>query len=178
MRRNPPALVDPVDVVRSAADRQLGIEPRQSLEHRIAALERLVAGLARGELTPAVAVSAASVLADLESASPTGPATIAAQAAAGSTATATVNGNDETGLITIVPGGAGIGTGTLAIISFAITHRSTNFSILLQANSAAARTAGSAVGPTSRSVTGWQLRADTALSSGSTYQFFYFVRDY
>ena len=178
MRRNPPALVDPVDVVRSAADRQLGIASRQSLEQRIAALERLLAGLKRGDAAPAVALSTLATLTDLESATPTGPATIAVQAAAGATATATINGNDETGLITIVPGGAGIAAGTLAVVSFAVTRRSTNFSILLQENSSAARTMGALVGPTSRSVTGWQLRTDSALTSGSTYQWFYVVKDY
>lgn len=176
-RRNPPALVDPVDVVRSAADRQLGIASRQSLEQRIATLERLMAGLARGGGPPA-AGGAAIGLADLESATPPGPPTITKSAAAGSTATVTITGNDEVGLIQLVPGGTGIATGELAVISFALARRSTNFEIVLQEFSAAARTAGRTVGPTTRSVSSWRLTTGTALSSGSTYQWFYAVKDY
>jgi len=172
-RRNPPALVDPVDVVRSAADRQLGIASRQSLEQRITALERLVAGLARGERLPAVTVSAASVLADWETNTPPGPPTIAKSAAAGSTATISITGNDEEGIIVLVPGGTGIATGELAVITFALARPSTNYAVDLQEFSAAARTAGSTVGPTTRSVASWRLTTGTALSSGSTYQWFY-----
>jgi hypothetical protein len=172
MRRNPPTLVNPDDVVTAATDQQLGITPRQTLEDRLAAVERLLvrqdgvlARLLRG-LAPAVPAMQAG---------PNGPSTIAVQAAAGSTATATVTGTDDEGLIVLTPGGTGITTGTQAIVTFKLPRASANYTVHLQAFSAAARTAGATVGPASRSASSWQITTGTALSSGSTYQWLYRV---
>jgi hypothetical protein len=171
-RRNPPTLVNPDDVVSAATDQQLGITSRQSLEERLSAVERLLvrqdgvlARLLRG-LVPVMPTVQAG---------PSGPPTIAAQAAAGSTATATITGNDEEGIIVLTPGGAGITTGTQAIITFKLPRASANYTVHLQPFSAAARTAGATVGPASRSASSWQITTGTALSSGSVYQYLYRV---
>jgi hypothetical protein len=171
-RRNPPSLVDPVDVVRGATDQQLGIASRQSLDERIAALERLLArqdqALARLAGRPVAATPAVQP-------GPSGPPTIAAQAAAGSTATATITGNDEEGIIVLTPGGTGITTGVQAIVTFGLARSGGNYTVHLQPFSAAARTAGATVGPTSRAAASWQITTGSALSSGSQYQWLYRV---
>lgn len=171
-RRHAPSLVDPLDVVRGATDRQLGIPSRQSLEERVAALERL---LARHDGDLARALRAAVPAGPAVPPGPTGPPTIAAAAAAGTTATVTITGNDEEGIIVLVPGGTGIATGTQATVTFGLARPSANYTVHLQPFSSAARTAGATVGPTSRSASGWSITTGTALSSGSTYQWLYRV---
>jgi hypothetical protein len=172
MRRHPPQLVNPRDTVSAATDRQLGITPARTTEQRIEALERLIARH-DGELARALrgAVSTPPAVQP----GPSGPPTIAAQAAAGSTATATITGNDEEGIIVLTPGGTGITTGTQAIITFKLPRASANYTVHLQPFSAAARTAGATVGPASRSASSWQITTGTALSSGSVYQYLYRV---
>jgi hypothetical protein len=171
-RRHPPSLVDPVDVVRGVTDQQLGIPSRQSLEERVAALERLIA---RHDAELGRALRGAVATPPAVQPGPSGPPTIAAQAAAGSTATATITGNDEEGIIVLTPGGTGITTGTQAIVSFKLARASANYTVHLQPFSAAARTAGATVGPASRSASSWQITTGTALSSGSVYQWLYRV---
>lgn len=172
MRRHPPSLVNPRDVVSAATDRQLGITEPQTLEQRLDALERL---LARHDGDIARALRAAVPAGPAVPPGPTGPPTIAAQAAAGTTATVTITGNDEEGIIVLVPGGTGITTGVQAIVTFGLPRPSANYTVHLQPFSSAARTAGATVGPTSRSASGWSLTTGTALSSGSTYQYLYRV---
>jgi hypothetical protein len=65
---------------------------------------------------------------------------IAAGLLAGDAATVSISGNDTCGIISITPGGAGIGTGTLATITFAAARPDTNYAVLLQPNSSAALT--------------------------------------
>lgn len=172
MRRHAPALVDPADTVRDATDRQLGIRSRHSLEQRVADLERIIA---RHELTLAAPQVPVTMPVRDELPVVTGPPSIAVQTAAGSTATATITGNDEEGIIVLVPGGAGIATGVQVIVTFGLARPGANFRVNIQPFSAAARTAGATVGPTNRSSSGWSLTTGTALSSGSTYQWLYSV---
>lgn len=173
MRRHPPSLVNPADVVRRATDRQLGITEPRTLEQRLDALERL---LARHDGELARALRAGVPAGPAVPPGPTGPPTIAAQAAAaGTTATVTITGNDEEGIIVLTPGGTGITTGVQATVTFGLPRPSANYTVHLQPFSSAARTAGATVGPTSRSASGWSITTGTALSSGSVYQWLYRV---
>lgn len=174
-RRHPPSLVNPADVVRAATDRQLGMIPARTIEFRIDQAERL---LARHDGDIAKATPQAETLDVPEIDGPAGPPTIAVTAAAGSTATATITGHDEAGLIQLIPGGTGIATGEQLIISFALARPSSNYVIILQAVSSAARTIGTAVGPATRATGSWRIRTDSVLTSGSTYQWFYRLGQY
>lgn len=105
--------------------------------------------------------------------------TFTALAAAGSTATtASSEGDDEAGMIQLVPGGTGITTGTFLDLTFATERSDNKYIVRIQPASSAARTAGATVGPTSRLTTKFSLTTGTALTSGSTYQWFYSVREY
>lgn len=52
MRRNPPTLVNPADVVQSATDRQLGITAQRTILQRLDALERGMAALTGAASNP------------------------------------------------------------------------------------------------------------------------------
>lgn len=105
--------------------------------------------------------------------------TFAALAAAGSTAsTSGSEGDDESGIIQLVPGGTGITTGSFLDVQFATARPSSKFDVQLTPASSAARTAGATVGPTGRSTSKFSLTTGTALTSGSTYQWFYRTRQY
>lgn len=104
--------------------------------------------------------------------------TFTVQAAAGATASAASStGNDSSGFIQLVPGGAGLATGIQLRMSFAVARPSTSFRVHLQAASSAAR-ARPDVGPTGRATDKWDLTTDTILTGGSTYQWFYNIEQY
>lgn len=96
-------------------------------------------------------------------------------AAAGATATAAIAGTDVAGLIEVVPGGAGITTGSFVQINFGASYPGSSYSVVITPASSSARALGGVVGPTSRSTTDFDLATATALTSGSTYQWFYQV---
>lgn len=105
--------------------------------------------------------------------------TFTALAAAGSTAsTSGSEGTDEDGFIQLVPNGTGITTGLILEVDFAVDRPSTKYRINLTPASSAARTAGATVGPTSRLTTKFSLTTGTALTAGSTYQWFYALKQY
>lgn len=99
--------------------------------------------------------------------------TIAPLAAAGNTATATVNsGADSAMSITINPSGTGIAAGSIATITFATVHRSyTDFPYIMAITptTSAARTLGGVIGPTNRTGTSFDLATQTALTTGQVY---------
>jgi len=99
--------------------------------------------------------------------------TIAALAAAGNTATASVAGNDTCGVITVTPSGTGITTGDIFDLTFAATRPSTSYTLVLTPSSSAARTLGLVVGRSSRATTKVTVATATALTSGSTYTWDY-----
>jgi hypothetical protein len=102
------------------------------------------------------------------------------QTGAGSTATTAgqAGGNDRNGVIELIPGGTGIASGAQVLVTFALPRATANYTIHLTPLTTAARTAGAAVGPTSRNTTTWTLTSDIALSSGSTYRWSYLVTEY
>lgn len=105
--------------------------------------------------------------------------TFTALAAAGSTAsTASSEGDDEAGMIQLVPGGTGITTGTFLEVDFNVDKPDEKYAVHIQPLSSAARTVGASVGPTSRLTTKFSLTTGTALTSGSTYQWLYTIRGY
>lgn len=107
-----------------------------------------------------------------------GTPTFTPLANAGATASATGStGTDADGVIILVPNGAGLTTGAQLLITFGVTRPTGLFRVHLQAFSSAAR-ARLDVGPTSRLTTSWTLTADTVLTAGSTYQWFYNVKQY
>jgi hypothetical protein len=99
--------------------------------------------------------------------------TIAALTAAGSTATASVVGNDTCGVITVSPSGAGITTGNIFTLTFAATRPSTSYTLLLTPSSSDARTLGMTLGRASRATTSVTVATATALTSGNTYTWDY-----
>lgn len=107
------------------------------------------------------------------------PPTFTKQTGAGTTGVTTGSvGNDMVGMIQLVPGGTGIASGAQVVIAFAEALPNTNYIIQVQPASSAARTAGASVGPTGRTTGQWTLTADSALASGSTFQWFYERRMY
>jgi len=99
----------------------------------------------------------------------------AAGAAIGSTGTATLasGSTDESGQVTVTPGGSGITTGACAAITFGKNKRNC-FPTITPANAAAAaimQTDG--IIPASTSATGFSISCGTALTSGTAYQFNY-----
>ena len=94
---------------------------------------------------------------------------------AGDTATRSIAGTDVAGIIQIIPGGAGITTGVQATLTFANAYPGSSYAVVLWPASAAARSFGTDFGPTSRGSTSFDLTAGTALTSGSTYQWFYLI---
>jgi hypothetical protein len=109
MRRNPPTLVNPEDVVFAATDRQFGVTPRQTLEERLAAVERLLAQR-DGERSHAPRPApAGALLAALAYATPGLPAvkaakgSITADSVSSTTGTTIVNGNTSSVLAAGVP---------------------------------------------------------------------------
>jgi hypothetical protein len=110
----------------------------------------------------------------------TAPA-FAALANAGSTATvANSVGNDTAGKIELTPGGAGIAAGAVVTVTFNQARPDTNYIVLLQAaNPGAAALVVPLPRPASLSTTAWTLtRETTALVSGTTYQWNYWVVEF
>ena len=104
--------------------------------------------------------------------------TIAALTAAGSTATASVAGDDTNGSITVNPAGAGIATGSIVDLTFAVAKPSTSYSLHLTPASGAARTLGLVVGRSARATTKVTISTAVALTSGSSYVWDYSIRMY
>lgn len=107
------------------------------------------------------------------------PPTFTKQTGAGTTGSTSGSvGNDSVGMIQLVPGGTGIASGAQVIVTFDEALPDTNYRVAIQPASSAARTAGAGVGPTGRTTGGWTLTAGSALTSGSTYLWFYERRQY
>lgn len=108
---------------------------------------------------------------------PYGTPTATPLAAAGTTATASIQpgGNDAHGTIRVVPGGTGIAAGNIVDVTFAVAHPDTNYTLLLTPASSAARALGLVVGRASRATTRVTIATATALISGSTYDWDYLI---
>lgn len=105
-------------------------------------------------------------------------ATITANANAGATASLTgSSGNDRLGEIVLVPGGAGLAAGVQVTVTFAAAMTDATFIVHLSPHSSAARAANAVVGTTGRSTTKFDIIADSALTGGSTYTWFYTVEE-
>jgi hypothetical protein len=105
--------------------------------------------------------------------------TFTAQTGAGTTAVTTNStGRDDTGFIELIPGGAGIASGSQVLIAFAVTRPNASYHVDMQALTSGARAAGSNVGPTSRAVGSWTLTSDIPLTSGTTYRWTYRIEHY
>lgn len=99
--------------------------------------------------------------------------------AAGSTASvAGSEGTDACGMVQVVPGGTGIAAGTILTITFALAMPSAKFACVLTPASNAARSLGGVVGPTGRTTAKVDLDTRTALTSGQTYQWVYWIASY
>lgn len=105
---------------------------------------------------------------------------VAASANAGTTASVSITGNDTCGLISLTPGGAGIGGGNQLTVTFAAARPDTNYVVMLQAaDDGAAGLSSPLVRPASLSTTAWSLnRASVALVSGTVYSWLYWVVEY
>jgi hypothetical protein len=102
---------------------------------------------------------------------------IAANANLGATGSAAIAGNDTVGRITLIPGGAGIGAGNQAEITFAVARPDTSYEVFLQPfNDGAANISGPVARPASLAGASWAInRASVALVSGTTYIWSYLV---
>lgn len=97
--------------------------------------------------------------------------------AAGTTGAASIiEGNDISGLIQVIPGGTGIASGSIVTLNFAVAYPTSTYSVQITVGSSASRslTPGN-VGATSRTTSGFTIATPTALTSGSTYQWYYTV---
>lgn len=108
----------------------------------------------------------------------TGTPTAALAAAAGTTATYTINGNDTFMRIQVVPGGTGITTGNQITVTFGNERPSTSYVVIVTPASNAARTLGGVVGAGTTNTTDFTFNTNTALTSGSTYVWHVFVHQY
>lgn len=105
-----------------------------------------------------------------------GTTTFTKFAASGSTGSLTGStGNDEAGLIRLVPGGSGVTSGDLLYVTFGVTKPSAHYAVHLQPFSSAASALGANVRPVSRSSVSFVVTTDTAPTSGSVYQWLYSV---
>jgi len=102
---------------------------------------------------------------------------VSALAAAGSSATVSITGTDTAGMVQLVPGGSGIASGSVLTITFSSPRANGNYFVGLTPNSNAAR-AVTNIGPASRSSVSFSLTVGAALTSGSTYQWLFFVVGY
>lgn len=96
------------------------------------------------------------------------------QAAAGTTATASVTGDDTSGLVTLTPGGAGIASGSQIQIDFAVARPSATYNVILQRRD-------TTTGIVDERVTGlttarFRIYTPAALTSGTSYSWDYMVR--
>lgn len=192
MRQNKPALIDPRNTIQAATDRQLGINTPVDILDEIAALKRQVASqsqdIARLLRQTANAfdddgiqvIGANVVLAQFtnlvaieESPNPS----LAIGSAAGSGGSPSVSfprgGSDVAGQIRVVCGTSSLTTGTLVTLAFNRTKATSNYIVLITANSAAARAANLRV--STLSTTGFPILADTAPSSGAQIDINYLV---
>jgi hypothetical protein len=103
---------------------------------------------------------------------------LAALAAAGSTASVAVSGRDDVMQVQVIPGGTGIASGSILTVTFANPLANASYDVLPSPNSSAARSLGGVIGATGRGAGGFDLATATALTSGSTYQFGILVRAY
>jgi hypothetical protein len=104
--------------------------------------------------------------------------TITLAAAAGATATGSVDfGNDTDFTVTVVPSGAGIATGTIFSVRFAVDRANSIYAVHMSPASSAARTLGGVVGRTSRTASVVDIATATALTSGSTYIWDVLIRE-
>lgn len=106
--------------------------------------------------------------------------TLAALAAAGTTAVAAspVTGNDITGFISVVPGGTGIAAGSILTFTFSSAQSTLNYSVIFTPASIAARNLATLVGATGRLTTAFDVATSTALTTGSTYSWYYWISTY
>lgn len=104
--------------------------------------------------------------------------TIAANANAGTTGAATISGRDDAMQIQVIPGGTGIAAGVQCTVTFAAPMATSSYLVLVTPNSSAARTLGGVVGPISRGTTSFDFDSNAALTSGSTYQWLIFTKQY
>lgn len=102
----------------------------------------------------------------------------AVQAAAGTTATGSITGTDICGQIQVIPGGTGIAAGTIIRITLGSAMPSANYVVMITPASNAARSLAGVVGVTNRNTGTFDLDTRTALTSGQTYQWHYFVASY
>src|SRR6478752_3104414 len=86
----------------------------------------------------------------------------------GSLAASRLRGSDNAGEFQIVTGASGVGTGTLATISFAAALANTNYIVLFQPTSTAAGPLN--FGLTARTTAGFDVRVATAPGAGATVQ--------
>lgn len=135
--------------------------------------------LAVGDVVLCIPLGLKPVVIDVIRRSASATPTFTALTAAGSTAVATSSAGDDTsGAIQLVPSGAGITTGAILDITWAVAKPSSSYSCQLTPGSTAARTLGMFLGTNARSTTVWQIATNVALTSGSTYVWHYHVRQY
>lgn len=192
MRQNRPALIDPRNTIQAATDRQLGIGTPVALEDRIAELERQIAAQnqtiarllrqASGAFDDdGIQVIGANVvlarftnLVAIEE-SPNPGLTIGSAAGSGGSPSVSFprGGSDVAGQIRVICGTSSLTTGTLVTLAFNRTKATSNYIVLITANSAAARAANLRV--STLSTTGFPILADTAPSSGAQIDINYLV---
>lgn len=108
-----------------------------------------------------------------------GTTTFTKFAAAGTSGTlADSTGNEDAGLIKLVPGGSGVNDGDLLYVTFGTPRPSAHYAVILQPFSAAASALGADVRPVSRYSVSFVVTTDTAPTSGLVYQWLYLVKQY
>lgn len=97
-------------------------------------------------------------------------------AGAGTTGTGSVSGNDMCGVITVTPGGTGIGVGSSFItLSFATNMADTNYEVFFSAVSSTAAALTTMPRASTRTTGGFNVSNPSALVAGTAYQWAYLV---
>jgi len=107
-----------------------------------------------------------------------GTPTYTINANAGTGATLSIAGTDQSGQITLSTGSASVGAGVQFIFTFAQAMVDTNYSIMLAPSSNASADLQGRFNPTTRTTAGWSMNLRIAPTISSTYAWFYWIRPY
>lgn len=132
--------------------------------------------LAVGDVVLCIPLGLKPVVIDVIRRSAAASPTFTAQAAAGSTATTTgAEGTDTAGTIRVNPSGAGITTGTIVRVTFAVPRPSDNYVVIFSNASADTRALDLPQSIGGKTVDRFDLATNTALTTGGDYRWDYFV---
>jgi len=184
--RQPP-IIDPHNQPETNAERRLGVVPQREANRTVDRLGRYQErggviivdrnGRVVGDgIRRLIIPGDLTVLGDAATFGAIGTPSYTLQAAAGATATASIAGDDTSGVITLTPGGAGLALGSQIQLDFAVNRGSTSYSVHLQRSDTVAGDLDlRVVGKTSAR---FRVYAMIAPTGGSVYSIGYSIRKY